>query len=50
MEWEFSKFSGRPIVIFFIKENWISAMTAHQAVPDNMLLDIKYKFKSVIPY
>ena len=31
-----SKCSGRPIFIFFIKENWIWAMTKHHA--NNILL------------
>ena len=34
-----SKCSGRPIFIFFIKENWICAMTTYHAEPDiNRLL------------
>ena len=35
-----SKCSGGPIFIFFIKENWISAMTTHHAEPNNILLYI----------
>ena len=34
--WGVSKCSGRPIFIFFIKENWICAMTRHHA--NNILL------------
>ena len=34
--WGVSKCSGHPIFIFFIKENWIWAMTRHHA--DNILL------------
>ena len=34
-----SKCSGRPIFIyFFIKENWICALTRHHAEPNNVLL------------
>ena len=34
-----SKFSGRPILIFFIKENWICAITRHHAESNiNLLL------------
>ena len=29
--WGVSKCFGRPIFIFFIKENWILAMTRHHA-------------------
>ena len=34
-----SECSGRPILIFFIKENWICGMSRHNAQPNiNMLL------------
>ena len=37
--WGVSECSGRPIFIFFIKENWIFAMTRHDAEPNiNILL------------
>ena len=32
--WNVSKCSGRPIFIFFIKENWICAMSIHHAEPN----------------
>ena len=35
-EWGVSKCSGRPVFIFFIKENWIYTMTIHHA--NNILL------------
>ena len=35
----FSKCSGRPIFIYFIKENWVCAMTRHYAESNiNILL------------
>ena len=34
--WSVSECSGRPILIFFVKENWICAMTRHHA--NNILL------------
>ena len=38
---------GRPIFIFFIKENWICAMTRHQAEPNiNILLTRNLPFDS----
>ena len=39
-----SEFSGRPIFIFFIKENWILAMTRHHA--NNILLTKNLNFDS----
>ena len=30
--WEVSECFGRPIIIFFIKENWICAMTRHMLI------------------
>ena len=33
-----SEYSGRPIFIFFIKENWICTMTRHYA---NNMLSVK---------
>ena len=41
---EGSKCSGRPIFIFFIKENWICAMTRHHA--NNVLLARNLPFDS----
>ena len=32
--WGVSECSGRPIFFFFIKENWICAMTRHHAEPN----------------
>ena len=38
-EWGVSECSGRPIFNFFIRENWICAMTRHHAVSNiNILL------------
>ena len=31
--WGVSKCSGRPIFIFFVKEDWICAVTRHHAEP-----------------
>ena len=36
--WVVSKFSGRPIFIYFIKGNWICSVTSHHAEPNNILL------------
>ena len=37
--WGVNKCSGRPIFFFFIKENWICAMTRHHTEPNiNILL------------
>ena len=42
-----SKSSGRPIFIFFIKENWICPMTRHHAEPNiNILLTGNLPFDS----
>ena len=38
--------SGRPFFFFFIKENWISAMTRHYAKPNNVLLTRSFSFYS----
>ena len=43
--WGFSECSGRPIFIFFIKENWISSMTRH-VEPNNILLTRNLSFDS----
>ena len=40
-----SECSGRPIFIFFIKENWISSMTRH-VEPNNILLTRNLSFDS----
>ena len=42
--WRVSKCSGRPVFIFFIKENWICAMTRHHAEPNNILLTRNLSF------
>ena len=42
--WEASECSGGPILIFFIKENWICAMTRHHA--DNISLARNLPFDS----
>ena len=42
--WGVSEFSGRSIFIFFIKENWICAMTRHHA--NNILLARNLPFDS----
>ena len=46
--WGVSECSGRPIFIFyFIKENWICAMTRHHAAPNiNILLTRSLPFES----
>ena len=41
-----SKCSGRPVFIFFNKENWICAMTRHHAEPNNTLLTRYLPFDS----
>ena len=44
-----SECSGRSVfIIFFIKENWICAMTRHHAEPNNVLLTINLTFDSDI--
>ena len=45
-EWGLRKCSGRPIFIFFIKENWICAMTRHCAEPKNTLSTKNLPFDS----
>ena len=44
--WAVSKYSGRPIFIVFTKENWIWAMTRHDA--NNILLTRNLLFDSNI--
>ena len=47
--WRVSECSGRPIFVFFIKENWICAMTRHHAEPNiNILLTRNLPFDSDI--
>ena len=36
--WGISECSGRPILIFFIRENWICAMTRHHDEPNINIL------------
>ena len=44
-----SECSGRPVFIFFIKENWICAMTRHHAEPNiNILLARSLPFDSYV--
>ena len=44
-----SECSGRPIFIFFVKENWICAMTRHYTEPNiNILLIRNLHFESDI--
>ena len=44
-----NKYSGRPIFIFFIKENWICAITRHDGEPNiNRLLTINLPFDSEV--
>ena len=46
-EWEVSGCSGRPIFIFFTKENWICVMTRLHAEPNiNILLTRNLPFES----
>ena len=40
--------SGRPIIIFFIKENWICAMTRYHDDPNCRLLTRNFPFESGI--
>ena len=45
--WGVSERSGRPIFIFFIKENWICVMTRHHAEPNmNIVLTRNLLFDS----
>ena len=47
--WRVSECSRRPIFIFFIKENWICAMTRHYAEPNiNILLTRNLPFDSYL--
>ena len=47
--WGCSECSGRPIFIFFIKEDWICAMTKHHAESNiNILLTRNFPFDSDI--
>ena len=47
--WEVSELSGRPIFIFFIKENWIYAMARHHAELNiNILLTRHFPFDSYV--
>ena len=39
-----SECSGRPIFIYFIKENWVCAMTRHHAEPNINIIDKKSSF------
>ena len=40
--WGLSVCSGRPIFIFFIKENWFCTMTRHHAEPNIHTLLTRY--------
>ena len=40
--WGVSECSGHPIFIFFIKENWICAMTRHHGEPN--IIGKKFSF------
>ena len=44
--WRVSECSGRPIFIFFIKENWICAMNRHDEPKINILLTRNLPFDS----
>ena len=46
MRWGVNECSGRPIFIFFIKENRICAMTRHHAEQNNVLLARNLPFDS----
>ena len=48
--WGVSECSGHPIFVFFIKENWICAMTRHHAEPKIKDDDDDDEEKGVLTY